>query len=217
MTYLERSDCDLRDECQVDTLFTFLKPTHVIHLAARVGGIFDNLNDNHEFYDSNVRINCNVLNVCKRLPSVRKVISCMSTCIFPATASLPLTVEQLHDGLPHFSNMGYSYAKRMIDVQNRLLHVPGEKCFAGIIPTNMFGPHDNFSIDSGHVIPVLIHKCHLAKMDDTPLMVKGSGTAVRQFLYAPDVARMISFVLYDYDDVTPLIIASRTHGRQRGK
>jgi GDP-L-fucose synthase len=205
-TYLSSKDCDLRDESQVRAILTFVQPTHVIHLAARVGGLFDNLSNNYDFYDSNVRINSNVLKICNDLPSVKKVISCMSTCIFPAKATLPLTVAQLHNGLPHFSNIGYSFSKRMIDVQNRILYGP-EKTFTGIVLTNLFGPHDNFNLETAHVIPALIHKCYLAKLNNEPsLHLKGSGKAVRQFLYAPDAAQLIQHVLNHHDEAEPLIL-----------
>jgi GDP-L-fucose synthase len=207
ISFMTSEHCDLRDDENVMFLFAQMQPTHVIHLAARVGGLFDNMEHNNEYFVSNVRINTNVLNACSKLTSVVKVVSCLSTCIFPQDAKLPLTVDQLHCGLPHSSNIGYSFAKRMIDVQNRILHQPGVKTFTGVIPTNLFGPYDNFSLESGHVIPALIHKCYLAKQNNDILRIKGSGKAVRQFLYALDAARLMMYVLDRYNDSKPVIMA----------
>jgi len=95
-------ECNLLHKEQVLTIFAYLQPTHVVHLAARVGGLFDNLENNMQFFEQNVAINTNVLSTCKNLQSVKKVISCMSTCIFPSDAPLPLTTANLHNGLPHF-------------------------------------------------------------------------------------------------------------------
>ena len=152
--YVTREICDLQNRESVFKLFHEFQPTHVIHLAAMVGGLLFNMERNLEFFERNVIINLNVLGACARTISVVKVISCMSTCIFPDNADLPLTVDQLHAGLPHQSNLGYSFAKRMIDVENRILHRDGDpsssevhkrrRVYTAIIPTNMFGPGDNF-------------------------------------------------------------------------
>jgi GDP-L-fucose synthase len=204
--YLSRKECDLTDKIQVALLFKRFNPTHVVHLAARVGGLYDNLRNNAEFFEKNVLINLHVLAECNKSRDVVKVLSCMSTCIFPKTATLPLTVEKLHTGLPHHSNLGYSFAKRMIDVENRMLYRP-EKPFLGIIPTNMFGPRDNFDIQSGHVIPALISKCFHAKENGLPFIVKGSGKALRQFVYSLDAARIIHRLMKEYTAQEPVIIA----------
>lgn len=204
--YLDRSHCDLLNVDQVKTLFNLLKPTHVIHLAARVGGLFDNLNNNLEFFEQNVKINMNVLHECYHSPSVEKVISCLSTCIFPDKITMPMTVDKLHMGLPHHSNIGYSFAKRMMDAENRILYRK-DKPFLGVIPTNMFGPHDNFDLEKGHVIPALIHKCYVAKRDSLPFFIRGSGKPKRQFLYSKDAAKLIVRLMDTYDDVEPIILA----------
>lgn len=201
------TECDLLHKSQIIALFTSFKPTHVLHLAAKVGGLFDNMDNNIEFFEKNMIINMNLLGECHRSGTVVKTVSCMSTCIFPdKNVAYPLTTCQLHNGLPHESNIGYAFAKRMIDVENRILFTP-TKPFIGVIPTNMFGPHDNFSITKGHVIPALIHKCFLAKRDNIDFIVKGSGRAVRQFLYSKDAAKLLLRIMDEYDGIEPLIIA----------
>ena len=204
--YMNSSLCDLTNADQTAAIFKLLQPTHVIHLAARVGGLFDNMKNNLEFFEQNVKINMNVLHQCSLSPTVVKVVSCLSTCIFPDGIEMPLTIDKLHKGLPHSSNIGYSFAKRMIDVENRILHTE-EKPFIGVIPTNMFGPNDNFDLEKSHVIPALIHKCYLAKRDSTPLYIRGSGKAKRQFLYSKDAAELIVRLMDSYSGVEPVILA----------
>ncbi len=174
--------------------------------------------------------NINVL--CKE-HQVRKLISCLSTCIFPDKASYPIGEDALHDGPPHASNEGYAFAKRMIDVQNKLYrnqfgcnftsvsvgahsaHSLSEVNFAfertqvcmQVIPTNVFGKHDNFSLTGGHVIPCLIHKCYLAKKNNTDLVVLGSGRPLRQFIYSSDLARLMIWAIRDYSESAPIILS----------
>jgi GDP-L-fucose synthase len=101
-------------------LFEKYKPTHVIHLAARVGGLFTNMAHNVEFFRENMAINDNVLRCCHEF-EVEKLVSCLSTCIFPDKVTYPIDETMLHLGPPHFSNAGYSYAKRMLDVLTRFV------------------------------------------------------------------------------------------------
>merc|ERR1712137_379559 len=113
----------------------------------------------------------------------------------------------VHNGPPHTSNEGYSYAKRMIDVQNRIYHRQYGCKFTSVIPTNIYGPHDNFNLEDSHVIPGLIHKCYLAKKNNTPLTVWGTGSPLRQFIYSEDLAKLFVWVLREYDSVDPIILS----------
>ena len=114
-----------------------------------------------QHYD-NIMMNTNVLESC-RLTKVKNLVSFLSTCIFPDKIEYPLTEKKIHEGAPHASNYGYAYAKRMLDVQTEVYREQYGVNFVSIIPTNIYGPHDNFNIDGGHVIPSLIHKCYMAK------------------------------------------------------
>ena len=111
-------DADLRDAGQTRAMFKRLKPTHVIHLGAKVGGLFGNMKYKVEFYRENMLINDNIMECCKDF-KVKKLVSFMSTCIFPDKTTYPIDETMLHNGAPHESNIGYAYAKRMIDVMNR--------------------------------------------------------------------------------------------------
>ena len=126
--FVSSKDADLTNAAQTRALFEKVQPTHVIHLAAMVGGLFRNMKYNLDFWRKNVHINDNVLHSAFEV-GARKVVSCLSTCIFPDKTTYPIDETMIHDGPPHSSNFGYSYAKRMIDVQNRSFfraRAPGE-------------------------------------------------------------------------------------------
>ncbi|MCL4136300.1 UNVERIFIED_CONTAM: hypothetical protein GTU68_047867 [Idotea baltica] len=203
--FLSSKDADLKDALQTRNVFKKHQPTHVIHLAAMVGGLFKNMKYNCDFYRNNMLMNDNVLEVCKEL-GVKKLVSCLSTCIFPDKTPYPIDETMIHNGLPHTSNMGYSFAKRMLDVANRMYHEQYKCQFTSIVPCNVFGPHDNYSIEDGHVIPGLIHKVHIAQRDKTPFVVWGSGTPLRQFIYSLDLARLIVWVLREYPEIDPILL-----------
>ncbi|NBO99446.1 MAG: NAD-dependent epimerase/dehydratase family protein [Proteobacteria bacterium] len=190
--YLSRSDCDLRDRNQVIQLFQRIKPRVVIHLASHVGGVYDNMNNNLKYLLENTDINNNIVRACGEF-GVTRLVNILSTCIFPDYPQVhyPLTSEQLHNGLPHFSNIGYAYSKRLLHVASKILADTSTTQVINLIPTNLYGENDNYNIVSGHVIPALIHKTYLAKQSNGTLYIKGSGEAHRQFVYADDLARVI--------------------------
>ena len=138
---------------------------------------------------------------------MQKLVSCLSTCIFPDKTSYPIDESMIHNGPPHFSNEAYAYAKRMIDVQNRIYHAQYGCQFTSVIPTNIYGPHDNYHLQESHVIPGLIHKLYLAKRDNTPFTAMGSGRPLRQFIYSRDLARLFIWVLRSYHDPSPIILS----------
>ncbi|KAM9050446.1 GDP-L-fucose synthase isoform 1-T5 [Megaptera novaeangliae] len=204
--FVSSKDADLTDAAQTRALFEKVRPTRVIHLAAMVGGLFRNIKYNLDFWRKNIHINDNVLHSAFEV-GAQKVVSCLSTCIFPDKTSYPIDETMIHNGPPHSSNFGYSYAKRMIDVQNRAYFQQHGCTFTAVIPTNVFGPHDNFSIEDGHVLPGLIHKVHLAKSRGSALTVWGTGRPRRQFIYSLDLARLFIWVLREYDEVEPIILS----------
>ncbi|XP_048377040.2 GDP-L-fucose synthase [Stegostoma tigrinum] len=204
--FLSSKDADLTNAAETSALFDKYQPTHVIHLAAMVGGLFRNMKYNLDFWRNNVHINDNVLHSA-HLHGVTKVVSCLSTCIFPDKTSYPIDETMIHNGPPHRSNFGYSYAKRMIDVQNRAYSEQHGRMFTSVIPTNVFGKFDNFNIEDGHVLPGLIHKTYLAQRNGTVLEVWGSGKPKRQFIYSLDLARLFLWVLREYDEIEPIILS----------
>jgi len=204
--FLGSKDGDLRDLAACKAIFEQHKPTHCLHLAAFVGGLFRNMNFPVDFWNSNVNMNNNVLSCCHEY-DVQKVVSCLSTCIFPDKTTYPINETMIHNGPPHSSNEPYAYAKRMIDVQNRAYHQQFGRTYTSVIPTNIYGPHDNWNLEDSHVIPALIHKCYLAKTEGKPFVCFGSGTPLRQFIYSKDLARLMVWTVNHYDSVDPLILS----------
>ncbi|KAF8607214.1 epimerase-domain-containing protein [Ceratobasidium sp. AG-I] len=204
--FASSSEGDLRDPAATEALFAKYKPTHVIHLAALVGGLFKNMKYKLTFLRDNVRINDNVLETSHQT-RVKKLVSCLSTCVFPDKVEYPLDENKIHLGPPHESNFGYAHAKRMVDVQNHAYNEEFGDNFTSAIPTNVFGPHDNFDLEDSHVIPGLIHKCYLAKKNGTPFIVSGTGKPLRQFIFSRDLAKLFIWMLRDYESVEPLILS----------
>ena len=197
----------LFSDAETEAIFAKHKPTHVIHLAALVGGLFANMSRNCDFFRDNMKMNDNIL-ASSHNHKVQKVVSCLSTCIFPDKTSYPIDETMVHNGPPHSSNFGYSYAKRMIDVQNKAYHEQNGCQFTSIIPCNVFGPHDNFNIQQGHVIPGLINKAHQAKKNDTAFEIWGTGAPLRQFIYSLDLAKLTVWVMREYQEIEPIILAT---------
>lgn len=204
--FIGSKDADLRDPMQTEALFAKIRPTHVIHLAALVGGLYKNMSRKVDFFRDNMKINDTVLHCCY-IFKVQKLVSCLSTCVFPDKTTYPIDESMLHNGKPHASNEGYAMAKRMIDTMNHCYADQHGCRFTSVIPTNIYGPHDNFSIDDGHVIPGLIHKCYLAKQHQQPFTIWGSGTPLRQFIFSKDLAKLLLWTLDSYDSVEPIILS----------
>jgi len=188
--FLSSRECNLLDHAQVHERFGKENPDYVIHLAAEVGGLFKNMNQKVKMLEHNVLMNLNVLQ-CAHAHNVQRVMCCLSTCVFPTTVEYPMKEHTLHQGEPHESNYAYAYAKRLLDIQCQTYREQYSRDYFCIIPTNLYGPYDNFNLEDGHVIPSLIHRCYLAKKNKTPFYIKGSGTPLRQFLYSSDAARCI--------------------------
>ena len=201
------SDCDLRNNKQVSELFNDFKPTHIIHLAAKVGGILSNKTFIADFYHDNIMMNTNVLEE-SRKQSVKKLVSVLSTCIYPDSCSYPLREESIHDGPPHSSNYGYAYAKRMLDIQSRAYRDQYGCNFVTVVPNNLYGENDNFHLTDSHVIPAIIRKVFIAKQTGEPVMLWGDGSPLREFTYAADIAKAINIVMQKYNDPLPINIGN---------
>lgn len=194
--YLSSKDCDLTNYTDSYKVIKNINPTHIVHLAAKVGGLYMNMNNNFDMLYDNLLINMNIIKICKDL-KIKNFIGCLSTCIFPDKVNYPITEEQLHKGEPHNSNFGYAHSKRILEVFCKEMNQNPENNYVCIIPTNIFGEYDNFNLKDSHVIPGLIHKCYLAKKNNKPFVIRGTGKALRQFIYAGDLAKIINHLLYN--------------------
>tara|TARA_B100000795_G_scaffold111928_2_gene82732 strand:- start:2570 stop:3511 length:942 start_codon:yes stop_codon:yes gene_type:complete len=206
--FLSSTDGDLRSLKECRHIFETHQPTHVIHLAAIVGGLFHNMVAGADFFDGNMRMALNVYK-CAHENGVQKLVSCLSTCIFPddiCRSEMPIDETMVHQGPPHSSNEGYAYAKRMLDVLNKTYNAQHDCMYTSVVPTNIYGPHDNFHLNNGHVIPALIHKASLSH-GSNKLVVAGTGTPMRQFIYSEDLAKLLIWTLEHYNSIEPLILS----------
>ena len=203
---LTRDYCDLLNRKQTNRFFSAVKPDGVIHCAGKVGGIGGNSNYKGQYFYENILINTNVIEAARQA-GVQNLVSFLSTCVFPDKVSYPLTVDQVHQGDPHDSNYPYAYAKRMADIQIRAYREQYNINYTSIIPSNIYGPNDNFSLEHVHVMPMLIHKLYLAKKNKTDFIVWGSGKPLREFIYSKDIAKIAEWVLFNYKGTDPLIVS----------
>jgi len=204
--FISSKDFDLSNMTDTQRMFETHKPHLVIHLAACVGGLYKNMNNKVEMLEKNLMINYNVVK-CSHDFGVKKLVAALSTCIFPDKVTYPINESMLHDGPPHNSNDAYAYAKRMLEIHCRAYRENFGDNFVCFIPTNIYGPHDNFELENAHVLPALIHKCFLAKHNNEDFIVRGTGTPLRQFIYSEDLAKFILWMLENYDDKESIILS----------
>jgi len=186
--FATRRDADLTDANQVRTLYKTHQPEYVIHAAAKVGGIGFNRANPAEIFYENILMNTYMIHYAYEF-KVEKIVCYTSVCTFPDDVDI-LREELQQGGKPFEDNFAYGYAKRMVDIQIKAYRQQYGVNYCSVIPTNLYGPNDNFSISDGHVIPSMIHKCHLAKKNKTPLIIWGDGSPLREFVYSDDVARL---------------------------
>ena len=185
----EINELDLTDQQAVAAFFASEKPEYVMLAAAKVGGIHANNTYPAEFIHINLAIQGNVIHS-SWLHGVKRLLFLGSSCIYPKFAPQPMREEHLLTGLLEPTNEPYAIAKiagiKMCESYNRQY---GTK-FIAVMPTNLYGPGDNFHPENSHVMPALIRRFHEAKMQDAPeVVVWGSGTPRREFLYVDDMAR----------------------------
>lgn len=201
------SKVDLRKYDQTQNLIRKYKPDVVVHCAAKVGGVGANTNYPADFYLDNLLMNTNIIDVCKN-EDIKKLVCLLTVCIFPDKLNYPIDESMLHLGPPHESNFGYAYSKRMCEIQLRAYNKQFGTKYFSVLPTNLYGPHDNFNLLNGHVIPVLIHKCYLAKLNNTYLEVWGDGSSLREFIFVDDVTSIIDLLIKEYKETDPVIISN---------
>lgn len=158
----------------------------VLHLAADVGGMgYSRSHPASQYYNSTL-IDLNVLEAARRM-GIEKMLGVGSSTAYPATAQSPLREEDLFDGLPYESHLGYGYAKRALVVQAQIFSRQYGLNVAVVVANNAYGPRDNFDPITSHVIPATIRKC----LEDPQLVVWGDGSAIRDFMYVEDLAEGI--------------------------
>ena len=179
-TFISSKDYDLTSATAANKMLVDHKPDYIIHLAAKVGGIKANMDNLGDFYRENILINTHVLESARQ-HKIKKVVSILSTCIYPNDISYPLTEEQIHMGPPHPSNYAYAYAKRMLDIQSRSYRDQYGCNFITAVANNLFGENDNFDLENSHVIPAMIRKIYEAKLTNKSVTFWGDGSPLREF------------------------------------
>ena len=176
-------------------------PDIVINAAAKVGGIYANNTKRSEFIFQNLKINMNILEACIEFPKT-KIINLGSSCIYPLNAKNPIKEDSLMTGELEPTNSPYAIAKIAAIEMGRALNRQYSHKVVNLMPTNLYGPHDNFSEMDSHVIPGLIMRMHKSKVaNDDIFRIWGSGTPLREFLYVDDLAEAVSFLLdKSYED-----------------
>jgi GDP-L-fucose synthase len=197
-------ELDLEDQASVRRLFDTERPTHVLMAAARVGGILANDSYRAEFIYNNLVIQCNVIDAAWR-SGVRRLLFLGSSCIYPRDCPQPMKEEYLLTGPLEHTNEPYAVAKiagvKMCEAYNSQYGTS----FVSVMPTNLYGPNDNFDLASSHVLPALLRKVHEAKMSGAKkFTVWGSGTPKREFLHVDDMALACIHVL-KREDFTDMV------------
>ena len=195
------SELDLRDQKEVDSFFNLNKPEFVFLAAAKVGGINANNIYRGEFLYDNLIIELNVIESA-RVYGVKKLLFLGSSCIYPSNAPQPLKEEYLLSGYLESTNEPYAIAK-IAGIKLCESYYRQYGCnFISAMPTNLFGPNDNYDLEKSHVLPALIRKFHEATANNLPLVtVWGSGKPFREFLHVDDLADACFLLMEKYDEI----------------
>jgi GDP-L-fucose synthase len=190
-----RSEVDLLDQKAVSNFLALEKPEYIFLAAAKVGGIFANNTYPAEFVYQNLLIEANVINSAW-LAGVKRLLFLGSSCIYPRDCPQPIKEEYLLTGPLEPTNEPYAIAKIAgISLCNSYNRQYGT-CYVSAMPTNLYGPNDNYDLQTSHVLPALIRKAHEAKLsEDKELVVWGSGKPLREFLYVDDMADACIFMM----------------------
>lgn len=204
------SELDLLNRDDVFEFINTTNPSHVIIAAAKVGGIVANSSAPVEFLSENIRIASNLLDAC-HAANTFKVLFLGSSCIYPRNSPQPIREEYLLTGPLEPTNESYALAKISgLKLVQAYRNQYGRNWISAM-PTNLYGPGDNFDLQSSHVLPATIRKFHEAKVSGSPTVTMwGTGTPMREFLHVDDLARACLFLMETYSDEIPLNIGTGT-------
>ena len=190
-----RKDTDLFSFEQTKKLISSTEPDVLIIAAAKVGGIYANNTQRVDFLIENLKINSNLLEACIDFPNI-KIINLGSSCIYPLNASNPISEDEFMTGKLEPTNSPYALAKITAIELGRSLNIQYGHKVVNLMPTNLYGPNDNFSEINSHVIPGLIRRMHNAKVNNEGVFnIWGTGKPLREFLYSVDLAQFIEFII----------------------
>jgi GDP-L-fucose synthase len=198
------NDYDLVEMAAVRRLYADAKPTLVIHLAAKVGGIGANRSNPGKFFYDNLMMGVQLIEVGRQV-GLRKLVALGTICAYPKFCPVPFKEEDLWNGYPEETNAPYGIAKKALLVQSEAYRQQYGFDSTVLFPVNLYGPRDNFDLETSHVIPALVRKCVEAReRGDRRVVVWGDGSATREFLHARDAAEGIATACEKYDKSDPV-------------
>jgi GDP-L-fucose synthase len=201
-------DYDLREKAQALRLYEDAQPDIFIHLAAVVGGIGANRANPGKFFYDNAAMGLHVIEAA-RIAEIEKFVCAGTVCSYPKFTPVPFREENIWDGYPEETNAPYGLAKKMLLVQLQAYRQQYGLNGIYLVPVNLYGPRDNFDLESSHVIPALIRKCWEAKQSHAEeILAWGTGTATREFLYVEDAADAIVLAAEKYGKPEPVNLGS---------
>jgi GDP-L-fucose synthase len=201
-------DYDLRRRAEIDGMLADLQPDAVVHLAAVVGGIGANQAAPGRFFYENAVMGIELLEAC-RTAGVGKVMIAGTVCAYPKHAAVPFREDDLWSGYPEETNAAYGLAKKILLVQAQAYRAQYGTNAIYLLPVNLYGPEDNFDLQSSHVIPAMIRKFVEARERGMPEVVLwGDGSPTREFLHVADAARAFRLALERFDGPEPLNLGS---------
>ena len=197
-------DYDLTREADVIRMYDDMEPTVVIHLAAEVGGIGANQANPGRFFYANMAMGLHLIEHA-RLREIKKFVQVGTICAYPKFTPVPFKEENLWEGYPEETNAPYGVAKKALLVMLQAYRQQYALNGIYLLPVNLYGPDDNFDLESSHVIPALIRKfCHAIDTSADEVVIWGSGSASREFFYVKDAARGIAMAAEKYDEAEPV-------------
>jgi len=203
-----RRDYDLTSTADAERLFNDSRPQLVFHLAAEVGGIGANQASPGRYWYANLVMGANILEQA-RLHGVEKTVLLGTICAYPKLATVPFREEDLWSGYPEETNAPYGIAKKALLVGAQAYREQYGTKAIYLLPVNLYGPSDNFDLDTAHVIPALIRKMADAQeRGDPEIVVWGDGTPTREFLYVDDCVEALWLAAQQYDDAEPVNVGS---------
>jgi GDP-L-fucose synthase len=199
---------DLRQRSEIDRLLRDTRPDALVHLAAVVGGIGANRAEPGRFFYENAMMGIELIEAC-RVAGVPKLLVSGTVCAYPKHTPVPFSEESLWDGYPEETNAPYGLAKKMLLVQAQAYRQQYDMNAIYLLPVNLYGPGDNFDLETSHVIPAMIRKFAEARDRGEPKVILwGDGSPTREFLYVSDASKAFRLALEQYDGPEPVNIGS---------
>ena len=196
-----REDVDLTDADATESYIQSSTIDAVVHCAAYVAGIASSRASKHHSFDANVSMGMNLIRSCLE-NGITTLLNVGSATVYPSEAPQPLSESSLGQGAFEGPIEGYALSKYVVYRACAMANEQHNVAYKTVLPCNLFGPYDNFSLETGHMLPAILHRMHQAKeQNNSPIVIWGDGSAKREFLYAPDLADFICFALDNFESL----------------